>query len=181
MESNEQEQESFFSGLAGISKLFIFILVLVIIAGIFLVLTDSEEPVEDEAETESASSTATSTDIETEVDTVSEESLSVSEQESGKSVHVSDIDINENRWVVIHEDLDGELGSILGARLFFNQGETEGDVELLNETEAGKSYRAVLYSLGEREKEKDRVFNTDIDLPLVDENGETVSFYFEVY
>lgn len=173
-----QEQESFFSGLAGISKLFIFIGILVIVAGLFIVLTENEEPAEEETTTESEENLTIPSENETE--TVTEESLKISEQEASSSVHISEIFLNESRWVVIHEDLEGELGNILGATLF-NPENTEGKVELLRETEKGKTYQAVLYSLGEREKDKDRVFDTEQDLPLFDENEEVISVSFEVY
>lgn len=178
MESHEQE--SFFSGLAGISKLFIFILILVIVTGLFIVLTENEDTAIEENETESEEALETSSENQTETETINEVSLNISDQESGNSVYISEILLDESRWVVIHEDLEGELGNILGATLF-NPEKNEGEVELLRETEKGKTYQAVLYSLGEREKDKDRVFDTERDLPLINENEEVVSVSFEIY
>ncbi len=178
MKSNEQE--SFFKGLAGISKLFIFMLILVIVAGIFIILTENKKPTEEETEVNNEESSTTISENETEEETVNQEYLSISNQEAGSSVFISELTLNENRWVVIHEDLNGELGSILGAGLFAPEAK-EGRVELLRDTEEGRQYQAVLYRLAEREKDKDRIFDSNRDLPLTNENEELVSNFFEVY
>jgi hypothetical protein len=174
------EQDSFFKGLAGISKLFIFILILVIVAGIFIVLTENKEPAKNETEINSEESSDTISENQADTETVNEEYFSIPNQEAGSSVFISELVLNENRWVVIHEDLNGELGSILGAGLFTKEAD-EGKVDLLRDTEEGKQYQAVLYRLAEREKDKDRIFDSNRDLPLTNDNDELLSTSFETY
>ena len=109
-----------------------------------------------------------------------EDMISVSDQDAGDKVIVSEMSLSESRWVVIHEYLDGDLGNILGARLFF-EGDIEGEVELLRGTEAGGKYFAVLYMLAERESDRNRQFDRVRDLPLVKEGSQMEKIFFNTF
>ncbi|MGM0482485.1 MAG: DUF7282 domain-containing protein [Patescibacteria group bacterium] len=135
--------------------------------------TDEEEQIEEETkEEDEEKEEGGATDD-------GEDNIEIDDQEAGDTVFVSDMDLTESRWVVIHEDKDGELGNILGARLF-PESATEGNVDLLRETEEGKSYYAVLYMVAERENDEGRRFDTNRDVPLIKEEGEMKKILFSV-
>ncbi len=108
------------------------------------------------------------------------EEIDVLDQTAGEVVIINSISFPESRWVVIHEELDGKPGAILGARLF-NQEQTEGQVNLLRDTVPGQSYYALVYHLAEREEEQGRVFDRNRDVPLIDESGEVLVFKFQTF
>ncbi len=165
------EQKSFLSGLTGISKISILIFIVVIVFGVFIILkeddgfmTDEEEVLQEEASQEETAGEET-------LNESLNDSLKVLDQEAGDSVLISEMSLTDNRWVVIHEDMNGEPGNILGARLFTKEN-TTGEVQLLRGTGEGKLYHAILYIVAERERNQDRLFDTDRDLPLVKEGGD---------
>ena len=96
--------------------------------------------------------------------------IEVHDQEAGSSVYVSALSLSDPRWVVIHEDQAGEPGNILGARLF-SVDQEDGEVSLLRSTESGNTYHAILYMVADRDRDQGRRFDTDRDLPLIEEDG----------
>jgi hypothetical protein len=89
--------------------------------------------------------------------------LSVSEQPFGDSVVISDLNLAETVWVTIYEDIDGELGNILGAGIF-NAGSYKNEkIELLRNTEGDSKYYIKLLK-----DDGDRVFDQSKDLPARD-------------
>jgi hypothetical protein len=65
--------------------------------------------------------------------------VSVDSQNAGLSVHISSLSVSAPTWVVIFDNVNGNPGNALGAKMFF-PGETSGTVDLLRGTIAGKSY-----------------------------------------
>lgn len=85
--------------------------------------------------------------------------ISASDQPAGSSVFVTGLSINESHWVAVYEDREGHPGNILGAARVF-PGYISTSVDLLRNTEAGKTYyAAVLNDNG------DEVFDRLTDLP----------------
>lgn len=98
--------------------------------------------------------------------------ISVSGQASGNSVALSKVKLLKDSWVAIREDVDGEFGRILGAAWFPTGTNKDVAVGLLRNTQAGKTYYAVLYV-----DNGDHQFSTKADV-LVTENGKAASQVF---
>ena len=178
----EQEQKKdFLSGITGISRFSVIALIVILLFAVFVIFkNEAEAPTSAEDEEEQLFEEETE-ETDGETGSVHEDTLKVIDQEAGGSVLVSEMSLTESRWVVIHEDLDGEPGNILGARLFF-EGDTEGEVSLLRNTSEGGKYYAILYMVAEREKDQDRRFDIVRDLPLVKEdNGDMVTVPFNTF
>ncbi len=171
------EQKSFFSGLTDISKFFITAFIAVIIIGTFVILSERDEGSVTE---ENELSEKVKTEEEIADSEGPSDKLLIRDQEAGDVVLVSELKLADSRWVVIHEDADGEPGNILGARLF-SADETTGEVELLRGTEEGELYHAILYKVAERETGQDRLFDSNIDLPLANEEKDAEVFSFETF
>lgn len=100
--------------------------------------------------------------------------LEVDNQSAGLEVVVKKIKVSESVWVAIHEDNgQGEPGNILGAQLF-DPIMTSGTVELLRNTEVGKTYYAVI-----RGDNGDRAFIPKMDMPILDSNGRPLMVTFK--
>lgn len=77
-------------------------------------------------------------------------------------------------WIVVHEDVDGELGSALGAaRYDTGVGLTPIEVELLRGTESGKTYRVVYYT-----ESGDKMFDLKVDTPMAKDGGGLIEATF---
>lgn len=98
--------------------------------------------------------------------------IEVDDQKVGSTVSVKSVKFENPGWVAIHDDADGKPGNILGAA-WFPKGENSGIVELLRDTEQGKTYFAVLHN-----DDGDREFNHKIDLPLTDASGTIIMVKF---
>lgn len=82
------------------------------------------------------------TDTET---SVSKNDLSVSDQPAGLTVLIDSVSLKEPKWIAVREDINGEMGNILGA-LRLQEGAHEGvEVELLRGTNPEELYYVVLY------------------------------------
>ncbi|MCK5096033.1 MAG: hypothetical protein KAR24_01620 [Candidatus Pacebacteria bacterium] len=103
-----------------------------------------------------------------------EYSISVIDQEAGNIVHVSQAVLENEAWVAIREDRDGQLGNILGAYRY-PAGTNSGSVELLRGTEKGNIYYAVIYI---DDGDKDFDFKKDT---IVEENGKVLAAKFLTY
>ena len=77
--------------------------------------------------------------------------------------------LDRTGWIVVREDVDGNIGNILGARLSDPGGFVGGEVKLLRNTEPGKVYYVLLYA-----DDGNRAFDIATDLPMTDEQGELI-------
>lgn len=99
---------------------------------------------------------------------VRNELISVSDQPAGATVAINKAVFEEAGWVVIHEGTASHIGNALGAARF-DAGEHGGTVKLLRATEAGKTYRAVLYR-----DNGDRTFSLDTDFPFLGNGNQPI-------
>ncbi|HRH25874.1 MAG TPA: hypothetical protein PLF31_00150 [Candidatus Paceibacterota bacterium] len=90
--------------------------------------------------------------------------LEVADQDAGMSV-LAKATVSVPTWVVITEDVSGQQGRILGARLYF-PGSPEGKVELLRATTEGATYHAVIYT-----DNGDKKFDHKVDAPARTSTG----------
>ena len=100
--------------------------------------------------------------------------LVIDNQAAGSEIIVKEIKVSKSGWLAIREDNGlGEPGNILGAQLF-DPGMTAGKVELLRNTEEGKTYYAVIFS-----DNGDRAFIPKMDLPVLVADGMPLSVTFK--
>ena len=100
-------------------------------------------------------------------------SIFVEDQKPGNTVAIQSLALGTDGWVVIHDDKGGAPGHILGAHRF-NTGTYIGqNVELLQETEGGKVYYAMLHT-----DDGDKKFDYRVDLPVKDETGNPLMMRF---
>lgn len=104
---------------------------------------------------------------------MSQDSVSVEDQKPGDGVVIQSITLATNGWVVIHDDNSGKPGHILGAHRFNAGTYTGRDVELLQQTEEGRVYYAMLHA-----DDGDKQFDYRVDLPVKDETGNPVMMRF---
>lgn len=103
-------------------------------------------------------------------------SVTVEDQAAGGVVTLAALTMPiKSGWIVVHEvNADGSLANILGASRY---GEVEGlkpmTVELLRKTEAGKTYKVVVYS-----ENGDRVFDKKEDVPVSVDGGSHIEDAF---
>jgi len=91
--------------------------------------------------------------------------LSVSGQSAGNSVSIDSLKLTaEKTWVAIHEDSEGAPGNILGAKRFRPE-DASGTILLLRNTEAGKTYHAMLHT-----DDGDDIFDQNKDMPTLENN-----------
>lgn len=88
--------------------------------------------------------------------------IEVDDQKVGSAVVIKSVKFERAGWVAIHDDVNGTPGNILGAA-WFPSGENSGAVELLRNTESGKTYFAMLHN-----DDGDKKFDHKIDVPLTD-------------
>jgi len=96
-------------------------------------------------------------------------SVEVSNQAAGSSVTLATVSMAANGWVVIHEDMDGAPGNILGAQRFDAGAYEGGRVELLRSTVSGGRYYAMLHL-----DDGDKSFDHKLDLAIRDGAGNLV-------
>lgn len=101
--------------------------------------------------------------------------IEVKDQAAGINVFITRVGLTHTGWVAIHEDRDGDLGNILGAKLF-ETGVSQGSVPLLRETATKKTYYAVLYA-----DDGDHVFNFKKDPVLAETAGQPILFAFDTF
>lgn len=103
--------------------------------------------------------------------------ISVSDQPAGVVVELGEVEYpTTDGWIVIHDDIAGELGNALGASRYSTEVSLlPATVELLRSTESGNTYHAVLYS-----ENGDRVFDLDDDQPLTTTSGRMMEAVFTV-
>lgn len=122
--------------------------------------------------TDSGSNTSTNTS--TANGLVPDGSFVVSKQKAGDVVAVEKVAFGAGGgWVVIRDDVSGAVGNALGAH-WFPEGASTGDVTLLRNTEAGKSYHAILYT-----DDGNKTFSLQEDKPLLSSvNGKQIEILF---
>lgn len=77
-------------------------------------------------------------------------------------------------WIVVHEDVDGELGSALGAARYDTVvGLTPTSIDLLRNTMTGKTYRVVYYT-----ESGDKMFDRKEDVPMTKNDGGLIEATF---
>jgi len=96
-------------------------------------------------------------------------SIAVDDQGAGSSVVVARIEMNQIGWVAIREDVNGQLGNILGAVLVTEGVHENIQVPLLRDTQKEKTYRAVLFG-----DNGDKLFNHTVD-SMLEMNGTVIS------
>lgn len=101
--------------------------------------------------------------------------FSVSDQAAGDTVEVSQTSFEKKAWLAIREDMNGEMGNVLGAYLY-QQGVQSGPVELLRATKPASLYHAVVYI-----DDGDMVFDLKKDALLTDDQGKVVEVNFKTF
>jgi cbb3-type cytochrome oxidase subunit 3 len=99
--------------------------------------------------------------------------VSVKDQPAGSVVEVEGLELSVVAWVAVHEERNGGLGNILGARRF-EPGIHLGEVELLRNTTAGGVYHAVLYK-----DNGDRQFDKATDQLMKNDSGVVIESVFK--
>lgn len=102
--------------------------------------------------------------------TSAEDMVLVKDQGAGNSVFLSRVELGAPSWVAIQDDDTETPGTILGAQRF-DAGVYQGTVSLLRPTQAGRTYRAVVWR-----DNGDKVFDLESDVPVA---GATM--LFEIY
>lgn len=101
--------------------------------------------------------------------------IHVKDQEAGKTVFLSRVELTQPGWAAIREVGGGTFGNILGAKRF-DAGVYQGTVTLLRNTDAGEIYVVMLYA-----DNGDKVFDHEVDPIIMTLSGSPVMMQFEVY
>lgn len=101
--------------------------------------------------------------------TMTEMSLVIQDQSAGDMVRIESVRASEAAWIVISEDVNGNPGRILGARLYEPRIGVQ-DVPLLRSTVAGKAYHAQFYA----DTNGDRLFDHRTDTKVAGQSGSVV-------
>jgi len=96
-----------------------------------------------------------------------------SHQAPGKVVKIDKIVLDAVSWVAVHEDINGELGNVLGARSFAPGEYTNISVPLLRGTTIGKKYYVGVYK-----DNGDLKFDRKTDTLLRGSDGEMIGSVF---
>lgn len=99
--------------------------------------------------------------------------VDVENQSAGNIVTISSVELNQMGWVVVHEDVGGKPGNVLGAALVFAGEHNAVSVELLRKTEKGKTYYAMLHT-----DDGDKAFDLKKDRPIADSTGANIQISF---
>ena len=103
-----------------------------------------------------------------------EAGITVADQPAGMAVSVTNVMLPQAGWVVVHEDLNGAPGWVLGARRLPAGLTVLSDVELLRGTVAGGTYYAMLHA-----DNGDGTFALGDDQPLLGEDGKFIMGMFK--
>ncbi len=102
------------------------------------------------------------------------DSIEVLDQKAGKSVTVARAKLSSVvSWVAVHEDINGELGNVLGARSVALGDQKNLFVPLLRSTMTGKEYSVGIYK-----DNGDLKFDRKTDTLLRAEDGEMIGASF---
>ncbi len=98
--------------------------------------------------------------------------ITVNDQDAGSAVSVSSVATQKPVWVAIHEEAGSGPGKILGAQLFDSTMHS-GKVELLRNTESGRTYYAVFHH-----DNGGRGFDYEKNTPIKDSSGREIMAKF---
>lgn len=104
-------------------------------------------------------------------------SVTVNNQLSGDRVLLENITLSQSGWAAVHEDINSNLGNVLGAQRF-DAGSNSGYIELLRNTKTGNMYYVILYKDngdGEFDLKNDTAFVNDLNEVIL-ETFETITF-----
>lgn len=110
--------------------------------------------------------------VDTAIPSMGTNAIEVDDQKVGSTVSLKSVKFENAGWVAIHDDKEGTPGNILGAA-WFPSGENSGLVELLRNTESGKTYFAMLHN-----DDGDKKFDNKIDVPITDASGTIIMVKF---
>lgn len=99
---------------------------------------------------------------------VVQNSIVVKDQKPGDEALIDDVSIAKKGYVVVHEEDNGKAGKIIGSSELLNAGETR-QVVIKMKVHPGLSHAAMLHA-----DNGDGVFDAKLDLPIKDENGDSV-------
>lgn len=99
--------------------------------------------------------------------------IEVADQMSGKSVAVKKAKLSSLGWIAVHENINGELGNVLGARAFTTGDHSDVVVPLLRGTVVGQTYHVGIYK-----ENGDGKFDRKTDTLLRSEDGEMIGGSF---
>ena len=106
---------------------------------------------------------------------VGDNAIVVTEQRPGSTANVSLAVLGGDGYVVVHEMMNGELGSSIGASALLSKGESEGVVVPLSKPlEIGKKYSTMLHL-----DDGDKVLDLSKDAPAM-LDGQPIMMEFEV-
>lgn len=98
----------------------------------------------------------------------------VEAQKSGQEVVVTEVQLQHDGWVVVHEERDEIIANALGAVRKNAGTHTAVHIPLLRSTTAGNRYWVVLYT-----DDNDRMFSLETDAPVRTTTGVVVMSAFE--
>lgn len=101
------------------------------------------------------------------------EYIEVADQPAGKSVSVQKANLGSLGWIAVHENINGELGNVLGARAYATGEHVGVVVPLLRGTTAGQTYHVGIYK-----ENGDGKFDRKIDTLMRAEDGEMIGGSF---
>lgn len=104
----------------------------------------------------------------------SDSAILVNDQGAGSVATVASVETDVPAWVTVREDMNGVVGNILGASRVDAGSSNNIVINLLRPTEAGKTYRVVLFM-----DDGDRMFDHTKDAPIISD-GVLVSQPFSV-
>ena len=102
-----------------------------------------------------------------------ENTITIGDQPAGMRVVFDSASFSTSVWVAVREDIDGELGSILGARRFDAGTYTDAEIELLRNTLEESKYHVVMYK-----DDGDREFDHKKDTLITRLDGTPVTYEF---
>lgn len=97
------------------------------------------------------------------------------EQNPGKVVIISQVAFLKPGWVVIHDNVDGKPGAVIGSK-YFEQGKHSGLIILQKSMVIGKKYFAELHN----DDGNSKTFDPAKDTPLKDAKGMAIMVSFAV-
>ncbi|MFO0719060.1 MAG: hypothetical protein U0522_03470 [Candidatus Paceibacterota bacterium] len=101
------------------------------------------------------------------------EYIEVADQPAGKSVSIQKAKLSSLGWIAVHENINGELGNVLGARAYATGEHVGVFVPLLRGTTAGQTYHVGIYK-----ENGDGKFDRKIDTLMRAEDGEMIGGSF---
>ena len=99
--------------------------------------------------------------------------LTVENQSAGNIVMAATVTAADSSWVAVREEIGGALGNVLGARRVDAGEYVDVAIPLLRSTIAGNVYHVVIYR-----DNGDKMFDTKLDMPLVDGGNASVGGSF---